>query len=126
VTVTSNLLAEFIAAQRRPSSPPPAFAMPAILTAASHRAGPPLRIRRHTSDEGLPFWRWDCESCGEYGGGRHHADAVTRATRHCQEHPEHRSSLLPPAGCRQPDTYLPLHPMLYAVDDDPGPEPLSI
>lgn len=124
--MTSNLLAELIGGQRRPSGPPPAVAMPAILRAARHRAGPPLRIRRHTSDEGLPFWRWDCESCGEYGGGRHHPDAVSRAMRHCQEHPDHRSSLLPPASCRQPDTYLPLHPMLFSVDDDPGPEPLSI
>ena len=124
--MTSNLLAELIGGQRRPSGPPPAREMPAILHAARHRAGPPLKIRRHTSEEGLPFWRWDCDSCGEYGGGRHHSDAISRANRHCHEHPEHRSSLLPPASCRRPDTFLPLHPMLYAVDDEPGPEPLSI
>jgi hypothetical protein len=46
--------------------------------------------------------------------------------RHCAEHPRHRSSLLPPAKCRQPDPRLPVHPMLYAVDDDPPPVPLAI
>lgn len=124
--MSSNVLAEIIGGQRRPLGPPPVVEMSAILEAARQSAGAPLRIRRHTSDEGAPFWRWDCESCGEYGGGRHHEDAVARALRHCREHPDHRSSLLPPARCRQPDTYLPLHPMLYAVDDDPPPEPLSI
>ncbi|WP_433297700.1 hypothetical protein ACQP2F_41675 [Actinoplanes sp. CA-030573] len=108
----------------RPSGPPPAVAMPAILAAAQQEAGPPLRIRRHFSDEGQPFWRWDCETCGEYGGGRHHPDAMSRAMRHCNEHPQHRSSLLPPALCRQRDAFLPLHPMLFAVDDDPPPPPL--
>ncbi|GLY03474.1 MULTISPECIES: hypothetical protein [Actinoplanes] len=124
--MSSNVLAQLIGGQRQPSGPPPDGAMPAILMAARHRAGPPLRIRRYPSDEGLPFWRWDCTGCGEYGGGRHHVDAVARALRHCKEHPGHRSSLLPPARCRQPDTYLPLHPMLYAVDDDPPPEPLAL
>ena len=120
---SSNVLAEIIGGQRRPAGPPPTRQMPAILAAVQH---PPLKIRRHHSEEGLPFWRWDCGSCGEYGGGRHHQDAVARAVRHCQEHPEHRSSLLPPLLCREPETFLPLHPMLYAVDDDPPPEPLSI
>ncbi|GIF36500.1 hypothetical protein Axi01nite_08110 [Actinoplanes xinjiangensis] len=110
--MSSNSLAEVIGAQRQPPRVDP--------------AGPPLRIRRHTSDEGAPFWRWDCSGCGEYGGGRHHEDAVTRALRHCHEHPDHRSSLLPPARCREPHTYLPLHPMLYALDDDPPPAPLAI
>jgi hypothetical protein len=124
---TSDVLAQIIGAEpSRPAGPPPALAMPAILAAAQQEAGPPLRIRRHLSEEGVPFWRWDCESCGEYGGGRHHPDAVSRAMRHCAEHPEHRSSLLPPALCRQRDAYLPLHPMLFAVDDDPGPPPLAI
>ena len=122
---TSNVLAQVIGGQqRRPDGPPAAGAMPAILAAAQQEAGPPLRIRRHFSDEGQPFWRWDCETCGEYGGGRHHPDAVTRAMRHCAEHPEHRSSLLPPVLCRQRDAFLPLHPMLFAVDDDPPPPPL--
>lgn len=124
---TSNVLAQIIGPEpRRPAGPPPAGAMPAILAAARQEAGPPLRIRRRESEEGQFFWRWDCEGCGEYGGGRHHEDAVTRAMRHCTEHPEHRSSLLPPALCRQRDQFLPLHPMLFAVDDDPGPEPLAV
>jgi hypothetical protein len=124
--MSSNVLAEIIGGQRRPLGPPPIVEMPAILEAARQSAGAPLQIRRHTSEEGSPFWRWDCAGCGEYGGGRHHEDAVARALRHCGEHPQHRSSLLPPARCRQPDTFLPLHPMLYAVDDDPPPEPLAI
>ncbi|MEV6349847.1 hypothetical protein [Actinoplanes sp. NPDC051851] len=124
--MSSNVLAGIIGGPRRPAGPPPAGDMPAILMAARHLAGPPLRIRRHTSEEGVPFWRWDCNSCGEYGGGRHHTDAIARATRHCREHPGHRSSLLPPASCRRPDTYLPLHPMLYAVDEDAPPPPLAI
>ncbi|GAA1633316.1 hypothetical protein [Actinoplanes couchii] len=112
--MSSNLLAELIDARRRPPMP---FLPP---------ARPPLQIRRRLSDEGAPFWRWDCTGCGEYGGGRHHEDAMNRALRHCHEHPVHRSSLLPPAHCREPHTYLPLHPMLYAIDDDPPPEPLRL
>jgi len=124
---TSNLLAQIIGrGPRRPLQPPPAGAMPAILSAAQDEAGPPLKIRRHESEDGPAFWRWDCATCGEYGGGRHHTDAINRATRHCTEHPEHRSSLLPPTMCRQRDARLPAHPMLYAVDDDPPPPPLSI
>jgi hypothetical protein len=124
---TSNVLAHIIGeGPRRPPEPPPAGAMPAILAAAAQEAGPPLKIRRYESDEGPAFWRWDCANCGEYGGGRHHPDAITRAMRHCAEHPEHRSSLLPPMLCRQRDAFLPPHPMLYAVDDDPPPPPLSI
>jgi hypothetical protein len=124
---TSNVLAHIIGeGPRRPPEPPPAGAMPAILAAAAQEAGPPLKIRRYESDEGPAFWRWDCANCGEYGGGRHHPDAITRAMRHCAEHPEHRSSLLPPMLCRQRDASLPAHPMLYAVDDDPPPPPLSI
>ena len=125
---TSNALAQIIgggtAPVQRPAGPPSAGDMRAILLAAQRLAGPPLRIRRHLSEEGLPFWRWDCETCGEYGGGRHHPDAVSRAMRHCAEHPEHPSSLLPPPVCRQRDAFLPLHPMLFAVDDDPPPPPL--
>ncbi|GLW29721.1 hypothetical protein [Actinoplanes regularis] len=124
--MTSDLLAELIGGQRRPHSLPSRLEEPVLPRAARHRDGPPLRIRRRAANDGLPFWRWDCENCGEYGGGRHHSDAVNRAVRHCREHPEHRSSLLPPVGCRQPETYLPLHPMLFAVDDDPPPEPLNI
>jgi hypothetical protein len=124
---TSNVLAQIIGAEaRRSAGPPPAGAMPAILAAAQQEAGPPLKIRRHEAEDGQPFWRWDCLHCGEYGGGRHHPDAVSRATRHCAEHPGHRSSLLPPALCRQRDGFLPLHPMLFAVDDDPGPPPLAV
>ena len=122
----SNMLAHIIGEQqRRPMRPPPARAMPAILAAAQEEAGPPLKIRRFPAEDGPAFWRWDCANCGEYGGGRHHSDAINRATRHCTEHPEHRSSLLPPLLCRQRDSYVP-HPMLYAVDDDPPPPPLSI
>ncbi|MET8152999.1 hypothetical protein ACIBSW_03240 [Actinoplanes sp. NPDC049668] len=106
---------------------PPADDMAAILVAAQHRAGPLLKIRRHRSpDAGPPYWRWDCDSCGEYGGGRHHADAISRAERHCKEHPEHRSSLLPPPLCREPDQRLAVHPMLFAVDDDPPPRPFAL
>jgi len=104
---TSNVLAQIIGGQK--PQPPAAIAMPAILAAAQQQAGPPLRIRRHFSEEGQPFWRWDCEMCGEYGGGRHPPDAV---------------SLPPPALCRQRDAFLPLHPMLFAVDDDPPPSPM--
>ncbi|MDT4992588.1 MAG: hypothetical protein QOH97_2480 [Actinoplanes sp.] len=124
---TSSMLTEVIGGGiRRPLGPPPAADMPAILAAAEREAGPPLKIRRHESEEGAAYWRWDCASCGEYGGGRHHPDAITRARRHCAEHPGHRSSLLPPAGCRQSDPRMPLHPMLFAVDDDPPPMPLAI
>ncbi|WP_308121461.1 hypothetical protein [Paractinoplanes bogorensis] len=124
---TSNVLTQVIGEQpRRPGNPPAAGDMPAILAAAQEEAGPPLKIRRHLSEEGPAFWRWDCANCGEYGGGRHHSDAINRATRHCAEHPEHRSSLLPPLLCRQRDAYVPLHPMLHAVDDDPPPPPLAI
>lgn len=116
---TSNLLAQILGGgPRRPAGPPPAGEMPAILAAAEQEAGPPLKIRRYEAEDGLPFWRWDCASCGEYGGGRHHPDAVSRAMRHCAEHPEHRSSLLPPMLCRQRDAYLPLHPMLFAAEED--------
>ena len=124
---TGSALAEIIdGGPRRPAGPPPVADMTAILAAAQHRAGPPLKIRRHESDEGPAYWRWDCANCGEYGGGRHHADAVNRAMRHCTEHPEHRSSLLPPARCRERDHRLAVHPMLFAVDDDPGPPPLAV
>jgi hypothetical protein len=129
VAGTSGALAEIIGdGPRRSSGPPAAGEMAAILTAAARRhAGPPLKIRRYESDEGPAFWRWDCAQCGEYGGGRHHSDAITRAMRHCTEHPGHRSSLLPPTNCRQRETGLiPVHPMLFAVDDDPPPPPLSI
>lgn len=91
-----------------------------------NRSGTALRIRRQHSDEGPAYWRWDCARCGEYGGGRHHSDAVTRALRHCSEHPEHRSSLLPPTRCREREERVVVHPMLFAVDDDPPPPPLSI
>ena len=124
---TSDVLSQIIGEQpRRPLSPPAAGEMPAIIAAAQEEAGPPLKIRRFPAEDGPAFWRWDCGHCGEYGGGRHHSDAINRATRHCAEHPEHRSSLLPPLLCRQRDAYMPLHPMLYAVDDDPPPPPLSI
>ena len=106
--------------------PPAAGEMPAILAAAQLEAGPPLKIRRFEGEDGPAFWRWDCANCGEYGGGRHHEDAVSRALRHCAEHPAHRSSLLPPTLCRQRDAFLPLHPMLFAVDEDAPPPPLSI
>lgn len=124
----SSALAEIIGDNGRPSGPPGPADMAAVLAAVAQRhAGPPLKIRRYASGEGPAFWRWDCSQCGEYGGGRHHPDAITRALRHCTEHPEHRSSLLPPARCRERETgMVPVHPMLYAVDDDPPPPPLSI
>ena len=90
------------------------------------RERPSLTIRRCEPDDGPAFWRWDCTTCGEYGGGRHHPDAITRAMRHCGEHPEHRSSLLPPLRCREREERLSVHPALFAVDDDPPPLPLSI
>ena len=126
---TSSVLADVIGGLRRPPEPPSAGEMASILEAAVARhtlAGRALRIRRHESDEGPAYWRWDCARCGEYGGGRHHADAVTRALRHCAEHPDHRSSLLPPTRCREREAGVPVHPMLFAVDDDPPPPPLSI
>jgi hypothetical protein len=124
---SSSALAEIVG-DGRPSGPPPSTDMATVLAAVARRhAGPPLRIRRYVSDEGPAFWRWDCSHCGEYGGGRHHPDAITRALRHCTEHPDHKSSLLPPARCREREiAMVPLHPMLFAVDDDPPPPPLSI
>ena len=122
---TSSALAEIIGDNGRPSGPPPADMAAVLAAVAPRHVGPPLTIRRCASDEGPAFWRWDCAQCGEYGGGRHHPDAIARALRHCTEHPEHRSSLLPPARCQQP-TPAPVHPMLFAVDDDPPPPPLSI
>jgi hypothetical protein len=127
VSGSSSVLAEVIGDEpKRPQGLPPAGEMAAILAAAvREHAGPPLKIRRYESEDGPAFWRWDCSQCGEYGGGRHHPDAITRAMRHCGEHPEHRSSLLPPARCRQHrETGMPEHPMLFAVDDDPPPEPI--
>ena len=123
---TNSALAEIIVDDGRPSGPPVPADMTAVLAAVAQRhAGPPLKIRRFASDEGPAFWRWDCSQCGEYGGGRHHPDAIARALRHCREHPEHKSSLLPPARCHQASR-TPVHPMLFAVDDDPPPPPLSI
>ena len=122
------MLAEVVGGKRH-TGPPPAGEMAAILQAAAARhnlAGPALRIRRYESDEGPAFWRWDCARCCEYGGGRHHPDAVSRALRHCAEHPDHRSSLLPPSRCREREVGVPTHPMLFAVDDAPPPPPLSI
>jgi hypothetical protein len=123
VSVTS-VLAELIGEQSR--GPAPAD-MPAILAAVQQRrtSAPALKIRRCEPDDGPAFWRWDCGRCGEYGGGRHHPDAVTRAMRHCGEHPEHRSSLLPPVRCRERDK-APVHPAMFVLDDDPPPIPLSI
>jgi hypothetical protein len=130
VSGSSSVLAEVIGDEtRRPLGPPPAGEMAAILAAAAaqhNAAGPALRIRRHDSDEGPAYWRWDCARCGEYGGGRHHPDAISRALRHCSEHPEHRSSLLPPTRCREREARAVVHPMLFAVDDDPPPPPLSV
>jgi hypothetical protein len=129
VSGSSGVLTEIIGADGRLlDGPPDAGDMAAILAeAVRQHAGPPLKIRRHQSDEGPAFWRWDCSSCGEYGGGRHHPDAITRAMRHCAEHPEHRSSLLPPTRCRERGgSQVAVHPMLFAVDDDPPPPPLSI
>ncbi|MGA5301943.1 hypothetical protein ACPCHT_18590 [Nucisporomicrobium flavum] len=123
---TGSALAEIIGGGPGRASEPPATDMTAVLAAVQHRSGPPLKIRRQESDEGPAYWRWDCGNCGEYGGGRHHSDAVSRAMRHCAEHPEHRSSLLPPARCRERDHRLAVHPMLFALDDDPGPPPLAV
>ena len=124
MSVTS-MLAGIIGESSR--GPAPAD-MPAILAAVQQQQQrPALKIRRCEPDEGPAFWRWDCGMCGEYGGGRHHRDAITRAMRHCGEHPEHRSSLLPPVRCRERERErLPVHPAMFAVDDDPPPIPLSI
>jgi hypothetical protein len=114
VSVSSRVLAEIIGGgPNRSPGPPSAGEMAAILAAAvREHAGPRLRIRRYESD-GTAFWRWDCSQCGEYGGGRHHPDAITRAMRHCAEHPEHRSSLLPPLQCREREaSAVATHPML--------------
>lgn len=123
---SSSVLAEFTG---RPAGPPAAGAMAEILAAAAaehSRSRPALKIRRHDSDEGPAYWRWDCVRCGEYGGGRHHPDAISRALRHCGEHPQHRSSLLPPTRCRERGPAAAAHPMLFAVDDNPPPLPPSI
>jgi hypothetical protein len=129
VAGSSGVLAGIIGERELRSEPPAVGEMAAILEEAVRRhAGPPMKIRRYESDEGPAFWRWDCSRCGEYGGGRHHSDAMTRALRHCAEHPEHRSSLLPPMRCaedREPPAPV-VHPMLFAVDDDPPPAPLAI
>jgi hypothetical protein len=127
VSGSSSALADIIGdGPWRPSGPPAAGEMAAILAAASQQhSGPALKIRRRESDEGQAFWRWDCVQCGEYGGGRHHSDAISRAMRHCSEHPAHRSSLLPPTRCRERAAAVAVHPMLFAVDDDPPPPPLA-
>jgi hypothetical protein len=91
--------------------------------------GPAIVVRRCHPGDGPSYWRWDCRRCGEYGGGRSHPDAITRATRHCGEHPQHRSSLLQPVRCRQRQAELraAVHPALFAqVGDDAGPPPLNI
>lgn len=113
----SSMLAEITgrAVGRQPAGP---------AASVRHRVPPALKIRRCIPDDGPAFWRWDCARCGEYGGGRHHPDAMTRAMRHCGEHPEHRSSLLPPVRCREADQH-PVHPAMFAMDDDPPPEPLA-
>jgi hypothetical protein len=128
VSGSNSALAEIIGdGPWRPAGPPAVGEMAAILAAAARRhSGPPLKIRRYATSEVPAFWRWDCARCGEYGGGRHHPDAVSRAMRHCAEHPEHRSSLLPPTKCRELQARVAVHPMLFAVDDDPPPPPLSI
>ncbi|GGL01724.1 hypothetical protein [Mangrovihabitans endophyticus] len=125
----SSAPAGLIGGHDRSTEVQPPERVAAILAAAAARHSetqPALRIRRYDSDEGPAYWRWDCARCGEYGGGRHHPDAITRALRHCAEHPQHRSSLLPPARCRTRAAATPDHPMLFAVDDDPPPPPLSV
>ncbi len=89
-------------------------------------SGPALVVRRCRPEEGDAYWRWDCRRCGEYGGGRSHPDAITRAGRHCAEHPQHRSSLLPPVRCRERN--LAVHPALFAPIDEreAGPAPLDV
>jgi hypothetical protein len=122
------VLAEILGGARQPAGPPATGEMASVLATAAarhHQAGPALKVRRVEADEGPAFWRWDCARCGEYGGGRHHRDAISRAVRHCAEHPEHRSSLLPPTRCREREAGVPAHPMLFAVDDDPPPPPLA-
>jgi hypothetical protein len=57
-----------------------------------HRSRPPT---------GATYWRWHCRWCGEYGGGQGHHDALSRALRHCAEHPYHLSSLVPGSRCAQ-------------------------
>ncbi len=93
---------------------------------ASVPAGPAIVVRRCRPEEGPSYWRWDCRRCGEYGGGRSHPDAISRATRHCAEHPQHRSSLLPPVRCRERHA-APVHPALFLLPDaEAGPVPLDI
>lgn len=80
----------------------------------------PLRVARSRPEVGPGYWRWDCRRCGEYGGGADRADALGRALRHCAEHPEHPSALLPPLRCRARP--VPTHPVLrdasvLVVDD---------
>lgn len=61
----------------------------------------PLRIERCRLPSGTSYWRWLCRWCGEFGGGRGHPDTLGRALRHCTEHPEHPSSLVPGVLCSQ-------------------------
>jgi hypothetical protein len=90
----------------------PAFSAPVVPV----RGGPALVVRRCRPGDGPAYWRWDCRRCGEYGGGRSHDDALRRAERHCVEHPEHSSSLLPPVRCRE--RRLAVHPALFQPAED--------
>jgi len=99
VTVTSVL-----AGLTGSGTPAPVLAVPALI------------VRRCRPEDGPAYWRWDCRRCGEYGGGGSQPDAIERATRHCGEHPEHRSSLIPPVRCRE--RRLAVHPALFATAED--------
>jgi hypothetical protein len=60
-----------------------------------------LRVHRSRPAAGAVYWRWHCRFCGEYGGGQDHPDTLSRALRHCAEHPYHPSSLVPGSRCAQ-------------------------
>jgi hypothetical protein len=60
-----------------------------------------LRVHRSRPAAGMAYWRWHCRFCGEYGGGHDHPDTLSRAMRHCAEHPHHPSSLVPGSRCAQ-------------------------
>jgi hypothetical protein len=60
-----------------------------------------LRVHRSRPAAGTAYWRWQCRFCGEYGGGQDHPDTLSRALRHCAEHPYHPSSLVPGSRCAQ-------------------------
>lgn len=76
-----------------------------------------MRVDRCRPGTGVPYWRWRCRWCGDFGGGRDHGDTFTRALRHCTEHPYHPSSLVPGTRCAQ-------HWPIFGIHRPPDTAPL--